>query len=152
MLNCFSHENSVSFLLPFSRQCWWKSHSHPWEESGRVQASGQISQSLWGFPGGSDSKESICNLGDPGSIPGLGRSPGGGHGHLLQYACLENPHGQRSLVGYSPRGHKESDTTEQLSTAQHKLCPPNRKRLTDVENRPVLSQGEGEWERDDLGV
>ena len=38
---------------------------------------------------------------------------------ILQYSCLENPHGQRSLAGYSPWGRKESDTTEQLSTAQH---------------------------------
>ena len=51
-------------------------------------------------------------------IPGLGRSPGEGHGNQLQYSCLENPHGQRSLAGYSPWGHKESDMTEQLSTAQ----------------------------------
>ena len=43
------------------------------------------------FPGGSDSKESACNAGDPGSIPGSGRSPGGGHGKPLQYSCLENP-------------------------------------------------------------
>ena len=64
------------------------------------------------FPGGSDGKESACNVGDPALIPGLGRSPGGGHGHPLQYSCLENPHEQRSLVGYSPWGHKESDTTE----------------------------------------
>ena len=42
-------------------------------------------------------KESACNLGDLGSIPGLGRSSGGGHGNPLQYSCLENPHGQRSL-------------------------------------------------------
>ena len=35
---------------------------------------------------------SVCNAGDPGSIPGLGRSPGGGHGNPLQYSCLENPH------------------------------------------------------------
>ena len=46
-------------------------------------------------------------------------SPGGGHGNPLQYSCLETPHGQSSLVGYSPWGHKESNTTEQLSTAQH---------------------------------
>ena len=43
-----------------------------------------------GFPGGSDGKASTCNPGDPGSIPGLGTSPGGGHGNPLQYACLEN--------------------------------------------------------------
>jgi len=71
-----------------------------------------------GFPGGLDGKESTCNVGDLGSIPGSGRSPGGGHGNPLQYTCLENPHGQRSLAGYSLCGHKESDTTERLSTAQ----------------------------------
>ena len=56
-----------------------------------------------------------------GLIPGLGGSPGGGHGNPLLYSCLENPHGQNSLVGYSPRGCKKSDTTEQLST-QHTEC------------------------------
>ena len=70
------------------------------------------------FPCGSPGKEFTCNVGDLGSIPGLGRSPGGGHGNPLQYSCLENPHGQRSLAGYNPWGHKESDTTEQQSTAQ----------------------------------
>ena len=45
---------------------------------------------LEGFPGGSDSKESACNTGDRGSIPGSRRSPGGGHGNPLQYSCLEN--------------------------------------------------------------
>ena len=68
--------------------------------------------SSWVFPGGSDGKESACNVGDPGSIPGLGRRPGGGNGNPLQYSCLENPHGQRSLAGYSLWGHKESDMTE----------------------------------------
>ena len=43
-----------------------------------------------GFPSSSDGKESACNSGDPGSIPGLGRSPGGGNGNPLQYSCLEN--------------------------------------------------------------
>ena len=107
-----------------------------------------------GFSGGTDSKESACNVGNLGSVPELGRSPGGGHGNPLQYywASLvaqmvknlstmqetwvrsllqedlpkegrafllgESP-GQRSLVGYSPWGHEESDMTEQLSTAQH---------------------------------
>ena len=66
----------------------------------------------WGFPGSSDSKEFTCNTGDLGSMPGLGRSPGGGDGNPLQYFCLENPHGQRSLVGYSPEGLQELDMTE----------------------------------------
>ena len=69
-----------------------------------------------GFPGGSDGKESACNAGDMGSIPGLGRSPVGGHDNelppLRQYTCLENPHEQRSLAGYSPWGYKELDKTE----------------------------------------
>ena len=73
-----------------------------------------------GFPGGSEGKESACNARDLGSIPGLGRSPGGGHGSPLQYSCLENPSGQRSLVDCSPWSHRKSDTTEQLST-QHAI-------------------------------
>ena len=80
-----------------------------------------------GFPGGSDSKAPVCSAGDPDSFPGLGRSPGGGHGNSLQYSCLENPLGQRSLRGYSAWGCKESDTTERRSAAQHNLglssCP-----------------------------
>ena len=106
-----------------------------------------------GFPDSSAGKVFACNAGDPGSIPGLGRSPGEGIGYLLQYSwtsllaqmirdppvgfwvqslgwklpcrrasqptqyfCWENPHTQRSLVGYRPRGRKELDTTEQPST------------------------------------
>ena len=67
-----------------------------------------------GFPGGSDSKEPTCNAGDLGSIPGLRRSPGGEDGNPLQRSCLENPHGQRSLAGYSPWGCKKSDMTERV--------------------------------------
>ena len=54
-----------------------------------------------GFPGGSDGKESVCNAGDLGSIPGLGRFPGGGHSNPLQYSYLENPRDRGALVGYS---------------------------------------------------
>ena len=103
-----------------------------------------------GFPGGSAGKESTCNVGDPGSIPGLGRSAGDGIGYPLQYSWaslvaqlvknlpavvgdlgwedpLEEglathssilawriPHGQRSLVGYTPWGRKESDTLSKI--------------------------------------
>ena len=70
-----------------------------------------------GSSGGADGKEFTCNAGDLGSIPELGRSPGGRHGNPLQYSCLKNPQGQRSLVGYSSWGRKESDMTEQLNTA-----------------------------------
>ena len=72
-----------------------------------------------GFPGGSDGKKSTCNERDLGSIPGLRRSPGGGHGYPFQSSCLENPHGQRSLAGYSPWGQEELDMTEQISTYTH---------------------------------
>ena len=75
-----------------------------------------VSLDWLGFPGGSVGKESAYNAGDLSLIPGLGRSPGGGHSNPLQYACLENPHGQRSLAGYSPWDHKELDRTERLST------------------------------------
>ena len=72
------------------------------------------------FPCVSERKESTCNAGDLGLIPRLGRSPGEGHDNALQYSCLENLSGQRSLAGYSPWGRKESDMTEQLNTAQHR--------------------------------
>ena len=61
-------------------------------------------------------KESACNAGDVGLIPGSGRSPREGNSNPLQYSCLKNPHGQRSLEGYSPWGRRESDMTEWLST------------------------------------
>ena len=56
---------------------------------------------------------------DASSIPGLGRSPGEGNGSPLQYSCLQNPHGQRILAGYSPQGPKESDRTEHTHTHMH---------------------------------
>ena len=68
------------------------------------------------FPGGSDGKESACNVGNLGSIPGLERSPGGGNGNPFQYSCLEKCHGQMSLAGYNPCGRKEVDTTEHKNT------------------------------------
>ena len=110
-----------------------------WEAGVRFQAHAAVASPL-GFLGSSTGKESTCYSGDPGSIPrlgsspathssvlglpwwlnlgsipGLGRSLGGGYGNPLQYSCLGNPHGQRSLAGYSPWGHKELDTTEKLS-------------------------------------
>ena len=66
-----------------------------WRRGGRrglrynAPAGGRVC--LGGCPGGSGSKESACSAGDPGSVPGLGGSPGGGHGNPLQYSCLENP-------------------------------------------------------------
>ena len=70
---------------------------------------------LAGLPWWLSSKESACNAGvtgDIGSIPGSGSSPGGGNGNPLQYSCLENPYGQRSLGGNSPWCCKELNMTE----------------------------------------
>ena len=78
-----------------------------------MQGFGGIHTSL-GFPGDSDGKVSACNSGDPGSIPGSGRSPGEGNGNPLPVLVPGKFHGWRSLVGYSPWGRKELDTTEQL--------------------------------------
>ena len=80
-------------------------------------------QPSMGFPSCSDGKESTCNAGDTSSIPGLGRSPGGGHSNPLQYSGLENPHGERSLASYSPWGCKELDMTNQLSMHTHNKHP-----------------------------
>ena len=92
-----------------SRQDYWSGVSLP---------SPRLDYSLYWLPGSSVTKEFTCNAGNLGLIPGLGRSPGGGHGNPLQYSCLENPQGQRSLVDCCPWGGKESDMTEQQSIAQ----------------------------------
>ena len=67
-----------------------------------------------GIPGGSDGKESACNVGHPGSIPVLGSSPGEGYGYPLQYSCLKIPWTEEP-DGQSPWGHKELDKTVQLT-------------------------------------
>ena len=64
-----------------------------------------------GFPGGSDGKESACNLGDLGLIPGLGRSPGEGNGNPFQYSCLENPMDRGTWQAIVHGVTKESDKT-----------------------------------------
>ena len=73
------------------------------------------------FPGGSEIKAPVCNAGDLGSIPGSGRFPGEQNGNPLH----EESHGQRSLVGYSPWGHKELDMTEQLHSLTHNVGEPD---------------------------
>ena len=73
------------------------------------------------FPGGSDGKASAYNVGDPGLIPGWGRSSGEGNGNPLQYSPFPGKSHGRSLVGPSPWGHKESDMTERLDFTLSKL-------------------------------
>ena len=96
---------------------------------------------MMSFPGGSDGKACVCNAGDPGSIPGLGRSPGGGNGSPLQYSCLKKSHGQQSLVGYCPWGCRESDMTS-LSLSDGKDSGGNAGDLCSVSGSG-RSPGEG---------
>ena len=89
--------------------------------SDRTSSALGISDLIHGLPWWLRGQQSACSagaIGDPDLIPQLGRSLEGGHGNSLQYCCLETPHGQRSLAGYSSWGRKELDTAEQLSTTQ----------------------------------
>ena len=70
-----------------------------------------------GLPGGSVGKESACNEGDLGSIPGSGRSPGGGHGNPLQYSCLENP---MDRGAWRATVHRVTKRQAQLSDSAYK--------------------------------
>ena len=103
-----------------------------------------------GFPCGSAGKISTCNAGDLGSIPGSGRSSGGGHGNPRQYSWLENPHGERSPVGYSPWGRervRHNLATERQATTignsqSAPLPPPPRWQPQD---RSVCGSVYGSW-------
>ena len=80
-----------------------------------------------GFPGGSDSKKSACNAGDPGSIPGLARFPGEGNGYSPQYSCLENSM-EKELSPWDPKqlGMTERLTHTHTHTHTHKHIYLNR--------------------------
>ena len=84
----------------------------------RQQTAPQKAPAAAGFPGGTAGEESACNMGALGSIPGSGRSPGGGKGYPLQYSGLENPMDRGAWMGCSPRGRTELDTTERLPLPQ----------------------------------
>ena len=77
-----------------------------------------ISMKQKGFPGGSAGKESDCNVGDLGSIPGLGRSCGEGNGNPPQYSSLENPMDREAWETTVPGLAKESDITYQLNNRE----------------------------------
>ena len=89
------------------------------------------------FPGSSVSKESACKAGDLSSILQLGRATGGGHSNPFQLSCLENPQGQRSLLGRSPQGCRDSDMTEWLST--HAAQPTTNKSMNGLTARYVIA-------------
>ena len=86
---------SIQWLYTNAGNSFWKKkRKEPWKNSNvHQQVNGQIdkSQLRYDFPGGLDGKASAYNAGDPGSNPGLGRSPGEGNSNPFQYSCLENP-------------------------------------------------------------
>ena len=75
--------------VEFSPLNFWSKKVNMWRKMCLIIKQPNIS--LTSFPGGSDGKESACDTGDVGLIPGWGRSPGEGNGNPLQYSCLENP-------------------------------------------------------------
>ena len=114
---CNTHGGLVRFYLPF-KLASWDCHTGPHGDLHGpehfllhgslpilkyvfIYVNKYLLSIIWGFPGGSDGKESACNAGDPASIPGLGRSPGEGQDSPLQYSCLEKSLGPRSLAGCS---------------------------------------------------
>ena len=74
---------------------------------------------VMGFPHGSVGKESACNAGEPGSIPGLRRSPEEGNGNPLQYSCLENT---MDRGAWQATVHEVAKSRTGFSTAQHEVC------------------------------
>ena len=110
----FSAASFIKALISFIRALLFPKAPPPNTVTLTVMAS-----IIWWWGGGqvalvvlNNSPVSAGDIRDMGWIPGLGRSPGGGHGNPLQYSCLQNPHGQTSLAGYSPWGCRESDMTE----------------------------------------
>ena len=95
-----------------------------------------------GFPGGSDGKESACNTGDPGSIPGLGRSLEGERGNPLQYSCLENPIDRGAWWATGHRAPQGRSRMKQLITAEY--TQPS-KRSTGTSSAQVCIMGWGGW-------
>ena len=113
-------------------------------EETRLKQLSSSSSSNWSlcWPGGSDSKESTCNIRDLGSVPGLRRFPGEGNSYPLQYSGLENCCGQRSLEGYSPWDCKEKDLTAWPSTQPkpRKTEKKNKTKLRVTQVRMYLRQ------------
>ena len=87
VLNPLPGPLTILYFIPPTNQVDGTSQTNPFSTNQTIRSLGEV----LGFPGGSDSKESACSAGDPGSIPRLGRSPGEGIGSPLQFTCLGNP-------------------------------------------------------------
>ena len=103
-----AHSSILAWRIPMGRGTWW-AIVHGVAESDRTERLSTARHiHIYGFPGGSVRK----NLPTNGFDPWVGKIPWRRKWQPAAYSCLENPHGQRSLVGYSPRGRKESNTTK----------------------------------------
>ena len=102
-------------------------------------------QNFWGFPGSSDSKESACNVGDSGLIPGFWKIPWGRKWQPTPVFLPGKSHGQRSLAGYSPWGHKESEMTEQLILS-YPLLILSIKKSSVWRGKDCTEASSGSWE------
>ena len=134
-------------MPPSTCQVFFSEHSWP-QPKGTCERKGggcllenrkicRLPSSASGFPAGSDSRETPCSAGDPGSISGLERSPGEGNAYPLQYSCLGNPVDRGAWWG-----HKESDTTEWLNTSTFTAqshCPASTGRAPSSSNGCALS-------------
>ena len=101
---------------------WWAGRGEVIQKApgGTLETYKHVDQASWVVLAVTSPPANAGDIRDTGLIPGSGRAVGGEHSNPLQYSCLKNPHGQRSLEGYSPRSLKESDMTEQRNTAQSK--------------------------------
>ena len=106
------NENQIHLLKIYASEDWETFPQVTWLHTYHILL--LLYDLYFGFPGSSAGEESGCKAGDPSLIPGSGRSPEEEIGYPLQCFCLENPHGQRSLVSYSPWGCKEWDMTEHV--------------------------------------
>ena len=104
----------------------------------------RASNGSFGFPCGSDGKESACNAGDPGSIPGSGRSPGEGNGNPLRYSCLENPMDREAWQATVHEAAQNWIRLKQLSTCTctHTQIRTHRYTLTVKEHPEVFIERE----------
>ena len=109
LLSCGLFQSNLLISMPYTTKMY-SELLYIWAASLRQNGCLEVflrgRASTVGFPSGSDGKESACNVGDLGSIPGSGRSPGGGHGLPTPVFLPGEFHGQRSLTGYSPCGRR----------------------------------------------
>ena len=112
--NVYTYTYTYTYTFTYTYILYIYTHTHIYIHTFYIYTHTHT-QTHMGFPGGAGSKVSACQFRRQkrsGFLPWVRKISGAGHGNLLQYSCLENPHGHRSLAGYSSLGQKELDTTE----------------------------------------